>query len=96
MIVSISSFVLLAAALLAQTPSRPAEKGAMEKPASAAKAQSIYDFTAKAIAGKVQWNFQKHLIGRDGTVHAKFGTKTMPEDPKIIDAVEKALAAPKP
>ncbi len=51
MIVSFSSFVL-SAVLLAQAPSRPAEKGAMEKPASAAKAQSIYDFTVKDIDGK--------------------------------------------
>ncbi len=50
----------------------------------------------KDIAGKVEWNFQKYLIGRDGTVLAKFGTKTMPDDPKVMDAVEKALTAKKP
>lgn len=47
------------------------------------------------IAGKVEWNFQKYLVGRDGTVLAKFGTRTLPEDPKVITEVEKALAAPK-
>lgn len=46
----------------------------------------------KAIAGDVQWNFQKYLIGRDGTVLAKFGPKTYPEDKQVTDAIEKALA----
>jgi len=45
------------------------------------------------IAGPVKWNFQKYLIGRDGKVIAKFGPKTMPDDPKFVEAVEKALAA---
>ena len=48
------------------------------------------------IAGKVEWNFQKYLVGRDGTVLAKFGTRTLPEDKKITDAIEKALASAKP
>jgi len=47
----------------------------------------------KAIAGDVQWNFQKYLIGRDGTVLAKFSPKTYPEDKQITDAIEKALEA---
>lgn len=46
----------------------------------------------KAIAGEVQWNFQKYLVGRDGTVIAKFGPKTYPEDKQVTDAIEKALA----
>ena len=47
----------------------------------------------KEIAGPVEWNFQKYLIGRDGKPLAKFGTKTLPEDPKVTEAVEKALAS---
>jgi len=50
----------------------------------------------KDIAGDLKWNFEKYLVGRDGQVIARFGTKTMPEDPKVVEAVEKALAAPKP
>lgn len=46
----------------------------------------------KAIAGDVQWNFQKYLVGRDGTVVAKFGPKTYPEEKPVVDAIEKALA----
>jgi len=46
----------------------------------------------KAVAGDVQWNFQKYLVGRDGTVIAKFGPKTYPDDKQVTDAIEKALA----
>lgn len=50
----------------------------------------------KDIAGDVPWNFTKYLVGRDGTVLAKWGPKTLPEDKMIVEAVEKALAAEKP
>ena len=50
----------------------------------------------RAIAGGVQWNFQKCLVGRDGTVVAKWGPKTMPDDKAVVEAVEKALAAERP
>lgn len=50
----------------------------------------------KDVAGDLKWNFEKYLVGRDGQVIARFGTKTLPEDPKVTEAVEKALAAPKP
>jgi len=47
----------------------------------------------KAIAGDVQWNFQKYVVGRDGTVIAKFGPKTAPDASELIAVIEKALAA---
>lgn len=43
-------------------------------------------------AGEIQWNFQKYLIDRKGRVVAKFEPKVTPEDPKVIEALEKALA----
>ncbi len=46
----------------------------------------------KAIAGEVTWNFQKYLVGRDGTVIAKFGPRTSPDAPELVAAIEKALA----
>ena len=49
-----------------------------------------------AVAGDVQWNFQKYLVGRDGTVLAKFGPKIMPDEQQITDAIEKALSSEKP
>ncbi len=46
----------------------------------------------KSIAGPVAWNFQKYLVGRDGTVIASFGPKTKPDDPALLNRLKKALA----
>jgi glutathione peroxidase len=43
-------------------------------------------------AGKVTWNFEKFLVGRDGRVLRRFRSKTVPEDPKVVEAIESALA----
>jgi glutathione peroxidase len=43
--------------------------------------------------GKISWNFEKFLIGRDGQVLARFSPRTKPDDPEVVAAVEKALAA---
>ncbi len=43
--------------------------------------------------GAISWNFNKFLIGRDGKVSARFGSKTAPEDPELVAAVQTALAA---
>jgi glutathione peroxidase len=50
----------------------------------------------KDVAGKIEWNFQKYLVGRDGTVLAKYAPRTLPEDGKIVGDIEKALAAKAP
>ena len=47
----------------------------------------------KAIAGEVTWNFQKYLVGRDGTVLAKWGPRVLPIDEDVTKQIEKALAA---
>jgi glutathione peroxidase len=41
--------------------------------------------------GEIQWNFTKFLIGRDGTILARFEPAVTPEDPSLIKAVESAL-----
>jgi len=38
------------------------------------------------------WNFTKYLVGPDGHLIARWATKVPPEDPKIILALEAALA----
>ena len=43
------------------------------------------------LGGEVTWNFNKFLIGRDGTLVARFGSHTAPDDPELVAAVEKAL-----
>lgn len=41
--------------------------------------------------GDVQWNFAKFLIGKDGTVLARFSPTEKPDSPAIAAAIEKAL-----
>ena len=43
--------------------------------------------------GNIKWNFTKFLIGRDGTVLKRFDSKTTPNSPEVITAIEAALAA---
>jgi glutathione peroxidase len=44
-------------------------------------------------AGDVQWNFEKFLLGPDGTVLARFRPRTVPDDPEVLAAIEKHLPA---
>jgi glutathione peroxidase len=55
---------------------------------------AVYRFLTapgSGIAGDISWNFEKFLIGRDGSVLARFAPDTPPDDPKIIAAIEQAL-----
>ena len=42
--------------------------------------------------GDITWNFEKFLLGKDGRVLARFSPRTAPDDPSVIQAIEKALA----
>lgn len=42
---------------------------------------------------EVLWNFEKFLVGRDGTVVARFSPDTPPEDDALIAAIERELFA---
>lgn len=41
---------------------------------------------------EVDWSFTKFLIDRSGNVINRFSTTTEPTDPKVIEAIEKAVA----
>ena len=41
--------------------------------------------------GEIRWNFTKFLIGRDGKILARFEPAVAPEDPSLLNALEKAL-----
>jgi glutathione peroxidase len=51
----------------------------------------------RELAGKTgqapDWNFYKYLIARDGAVLASYPSKVTPEDPQLLRAIEKQLAA---
>lgn len=46
---------------------------------------------AAKFPGDVKWNFGKFLIGRDGSVIARFEPGVKPEDPKVVEAITAAL-----
>jgi glutathione peroxidase len=41
----------------------------------------------------VLWNFEKFLIGRDGTVKARFSPDIAADDPRLTAAIDEALGA---
>ncbi|MBL7115016.1 MAG: glutathione peroxidase [Kiritimatiellae bacterium] len=41
--------------------------------------------------GKISWNFNKFLIGHDGVIEARFGSRTKPDNKALIAAIEQAL-----
>jgi len=43
------------------------------------------------LGGDIQWNFQKFLVDRDGTVVRRFSPMTTPDDPAITGAIEELL-----
>ena len=42
-------------------------------------------------AGPVNWNFEKFLIARDGTVVGHYRSKTTPADPALLEAIQREL-----
>ena len=42
-------------------------------------------------AGGVKWNFEKFLVNRNGEVVGRFRSKTTPDDPGVVGAIEAAL-----
>jgi glutathione peroxidase len=49
---------------------------------------------AKGKSGNVKWNFEKFLINRKGEIVGRFRSKTTPQDPEIVGAIESALNEP--
>ena len=63
-------------------------KGGMQHPLYAILSE-LPDDSGKA--GDVKWNFEKFLVGRDGTVVRRFRSKVTPEDPTLVEAIESLL-----
>jgi glutathione peroxidase len=60
------------------------------------QATPLYRDLAEASGQAPQWNFHKYLIGRDGRLIAGYASKTAPDDPALLAAIEAALQAPVP
>jgi glutathione peroxidase len=61
--------------------------------ATGAKSEPYLTLTQVEPAGDVAWNFEKFLVGKDGTVLARFKSGIEPESAELIQAIEAALAA---
>jgi glutathione peroxidase len=64
-------------------------KGDEQHPLFAELAQTPDDGSK---AGNVGWNFEKFVVGRDGHVARRFRSRVTPDDPRLVEAIETALA----
>jgi glutathione peroxidase len=48
--------------------------------------------TAPAPTGKISWNFEKFVVGKNGEVIARFAPKTAPDAKEVVDVIEAELA----
>ncbi len=56
----------------------------------------LYDALVSALPdaqGDITWNFEKFVIGKDGTVVARFSPRATPDDPELVKVIDAALAA---
>jgi len=61
--------------------------------ATGAKTEPYSTLTQAEPAGDVAWNFEKFLIGKDGTVLARYKSNVEPDAAELTGAIEAALAA---
>jgi len=45
----------------------------------------------KGTDGDIQWNFEKFLVGSDGSVVRRFSPRVEPQDPQVVAAIESLL-----
>ena len=43
-------------------------------------------------AGKISWNFEKFILGRNGEVVARFSPRTTPDAPEVVKVIQAELA----
>lgn len=61
------------------------------------KAAPLYQLLTKtptkpAGSGKISWNFEKFLLGRNGEVVSRFAPRTEPSSDEVVNAIEAELA----
>jgi glutathione peroxidase len=54
----------------------------------------LYRWLTEERGGPIEWNFTKFLIGRDGALVDRFGTRTEPAE--LVGDIRRALDAPDP
>ena len=59
----------------------------------------VYDWLtdpAHGFPGDISWNFEKFLIGRNGSIRGRYPPETRPEDPVLLQDIGDALEEPPP
>ena len=59
-------------------------------------ATAIYQYLTEKTGEAPGWNFHKYLINRNGEVVASFGSRTTPDDRKLLAEVDRLIAEPAP
>ena len=80
----------LYAALTAAQPDRTSNGDKLQQ--DLAKYASTKGFPPPNAPPELLWNFEKFLVGRDGAVIGRFAPDMVPDDPKLVEAIEAALA----
>ncbi|MBD9411230.1 glutathione peroxidase [Stutzerimonas stutzeri] len=62
------------------------------QPVRGRDATPLFRELAEQAGAAPRWNFYKYVVDREGRVVAHFSSKVKPDDPRVIAAVEKALA----
>ena len=57
------------------------------------EANPFFQQLAKTTGKAPTWNFYKYLVARDGRVLAAYPSKVTPDDPALVAAIERELAA---
>ena len=66
----------------------------MTEPQKVKGADAVHLFKVLAQQSSApKWNFYKYVVDRQGKVVANFSSLTKPDDPELLEAVEKALAS---
>lgn len=58
------------------------------------QATALYRSLSRASGVAPGWNFHKYLLSRQGQVVAQFPSRVKPDDPSLVAAIERELAAP--
>jgi glutathione peroxidase len=58
-----------------------------------AEQSPVYGVLGKASGELPNWNFGKYLVGKNGEVIGYFAPNVAPEDPKLVQSIEAALAS---
>lgn len=58
-----------------------------------AEQSKMYQWLIWKTGGKnIEWNFGKFLIGKEGQILNRFGSRTKPDDSEVVKAIEEALS----